>query len=267
MATPFPGMDPYLEHPDLWRDVHHRLIVALADDLAPRLRPRYRVKVEVRVYAAMPDKLGFIGVPDAGIIQVNEPALAYRTPTRPRTVELLVPDVVEEGYLEIQEVVSGEVITVIEILSPANKRSGEGRRFYETKRGLVLASATHLVEIDLLRAYQPMPASSNGSSTHYRILVSHSHHRPKADLYAFDVQEPIPTFPMPLRPAEEEPTIDLNQLLHDLYDRAGYDLSIDYHCQPVPPFEEEDAAWVEALLAPCHNTSENPTGMPPLAQP
>ena len=48
MPTPFPGMDPYLEHPDMWRDVHHRLIVTLADHLAPALRPRYRVKVEVR---------------------------------------------------------------------------------------------------------------------------------------------------------------------------------------------------------------------------
>lgn len=248
MPTPFPGMDPYLEHPDLWRDVHHGLIAALRDDLAPRLRPRYRVKVEVRVYAAMPDKLGFIGVPDVGIIQVNEPVIAYHTPTRPRTVELLVPEVIEEGYLEIQELASGEVITVIEILSPANKRPGEGRRFYEIKRGLVFASATHLVEIDLLRAYPPMPASGNGSSTHYRILISRAHVRPQGDLYAFDVQEPIPTFPLPLVYGDDEPPVDLNQLLHDLYDRAGYDLSIDYRRQPAPPFEGEDAAWVEALL-------------------
>jgi hypothetical protein len=243
-------MDPYLEHPDLWRDVHHRLIATLADDLAPRLRPRYRVKVEVRVYAAMPDKLGFLGVPDVGIIQINEPVVAYRTPTRPRRVELLMPDVIEEGYLEIQEVASGQVITVIEILSPANKRPGEGRRFYEMKRGLVLASATHLVEIDLLRAHQPMPASGDGQSTHYNILVSRSHRRPKADLYAFDVREPIPSFPLPLQSGEEEPEVDLNRILHDLYDRAGYDLSIDYRRPPAPPFQGEDAVWMEALLAP-----------------
>ena len=250
MPTPFPGMDPYLEHPDLWRDVHHGLIAAPRDDLAPRLRPRYRVKVEVRVYAAMPDKLGFIGVPDAGIIQVNEPALAYRTPTRPIAVELLVPDVIEEGYLEVQEVRSGEVITVIEILSPANKRPGERRRFYENKRGLVLTSATNLVEIDLLRAHQPMPVSGNGQSTHYRILVSRAHTRPQADLYGFDVQEPIPAFPLPLQPGEAEPVVDPNRILHDLYDRAGYDLSIDYRREPAPPFVEENAVWVENLLAP-----------------
>lgn len=86
MPTPFPGMDPYLEHPNLWRDVHHRLIAALADDLAPRLRPRYRVKVEVRVYAAMPDKLDFIGVPGAGILQVNKPAIALRRRRSPGTM-------------------------------------------------------------------------------------------------------------------------------------------------------------------------------------
>jgi hypothetical protein len=26
MPSPFPGMDPYLEAPELWPDVHHRLI-------------------------------------------------------------------------------------------------------------------------------------------------------------------------------------------------------------------------------------------------
>ncbi len=169
-------------------------------------------------------------------------------PLGPCAVELLVPDVVEERYLEIQEVMSGEVITVIEILSPANKRPGEGRRFYEFKRGIVFASATHLVEIDLLRAHQPMPVSGNGHPSHYRLLVSRAHLRPQADLYAFDVREPIPTFPLPLAYGDDEPLVDLNQLLHDLYDRAGYDLSIDYGREPRPPFEGEDAQWVAELL-------------------
>ena len=144
------------------------LIEALRDDLAPRLRPRYRVKVEVRTYLAEPDKLTFIGVPDVGAIRINEPPVTYAVPERPRVVEVPVPDRIEEGYLVVQEVMSGEVITVVELLSPTNKRPGEGRRKYETKRLAVLGSRTHLVEIDLIRAYEPMLVYGNGHHTHYR---------------------------------------------------------------------------------------------------
>ncbi|NEO03945.1 MAG: DUF4058 family protein, partial [Moorea sp. SIO3I7] len=37
--SPFPGMDPYVEHPSAWPNVHHRLITAIADSLAPQLLP------------------------------------------------------------------------------------------------------------------------------------------------------------------------------------------------------------------------------------
>ena len=43
MRTPFPGMDPYLEHPALWPDVHNRLIAAISDALTPLLAPRYYI--------------------------------------------------------------------------------------------------------------------------------------------------------------------------------------------------------------------------------
>src|SRR5215468_6146658 len=48
MKSPFPGMDPYLEHPSLWPDVHNRLITAVADDLSERVAPRYYVGLERR---------------------------------------------------------------------------------------------------------------------------------------------------------------------------------------------------------------------------
>lgn len=62
-------------------------------------------------------------------------------------------------------------------------------------------------------------------------------------MYAFNLRDPIPTFPLPLRPEDEEPVVDLSALLQELYDRAGYDLVVDYTADPVPPLEGEDAAW------------------------
>lgn len=37
MASPFPGMDPYLEDPTLWRGVHHYLIAIIAETLGDAL--------------------------------------------------------------------------------------------------------------------------------------------------------------------------------------------------------------------------------------
>lgn len=259
MPTPFPGMDPYLEHPDLWPDVHHRLIATIADSLGPLLRPKYRVLVETRTYRVEPGDITFIGRPDISVHpRLNEPATPYTVPGQARTVEVPVPDIVEEGYLSIRRVQDDEVITVLELLSPTNKRPGEGRRLYETKRLTILGTLTHLVEIDLIRAYEPMLVYGNGQDSHYRILVSRSNRRPKADLYVFNVQDPIPTFHLPLRRDDEEPLIDLGRLLHELYDRAGYDLSVDYTQDPVPPLEGEDAAWLAQLLAPWRQEAANP---------
>lgn len=50
MPSPFPGMNPYLAHPALWSGVHHRFITAIANDLAPQIRPKYIVAIEERVY-------------------------------------------------------------------------------------------------------------------------------------------------------------------------------------------------------------------------
>ena len=59
----------------------------------------------------------------------------------------------------------------------------------------------------------------------------------------------IPTFPIPLRPGETEPTLPLNHILHELYDQGGYDLIIDYRQPPQPPLSEADAAWARQLVA------------------
>ncbi|MEW6048357.1 MAG: DUF4058 family protein, partial [Bacillota bacterium] len=143
-----------------------------------------------------------------------------------------VPVEIHERYIESRRPGTDEPVTVIEILSPDSKRPDEARTAYESKRAQVLASQIHLVEIDLLRAYGAMPMTPEPRGAHYRILVSRSRERPKARLYAFSVRQPIPEFPLPLDPSEPEPTIRLGLLLADLYDRAGFDLRIDYARAP-----------------------------------
>jgi hypothetical protein len=244
-------MDPYLEHPTLWPGVHNGLIAALQLSLAPQLRPQYYVAIEERLYITESDQRVFVGRPDLAIVGQTAAETALRpsssTPSV-LTVQVPLPDEVRETYLEVRETGTDDVVTVLEILSPTNKRPGRGRRIYEDKRLEVLASRTHLVEIDLVRAGEPMPITGTGSATDYRLLVSRGDCRPNATLYAFGVRQPIPPFPLPLKPADQEPTVDIGRILHDLYDRASYDLRLDYAGEPHPPLASAESAWADQLL-------------------
>ena len=102
------------------------------------------------------------------------------------------------------------------------------------------------MEIDLLRAGKPIPVIGNGSRSHYRILVSRGDRRPNAHLYALSVRQPIPVFLLPLRPGDQEPLVDIGRLIHELYDRASYDLWVDYSGNPDPPLAAEDTVSADS---------------------
>ncbi|MDJ0728935.1 MAG: DUF4058 family protein [Crocosphaera sp.] len=255
MPSPFPGMNPYLEHPEIWPGVHLLLIATLAESLSPQLRPNYSVSVEVRMYETSGEQSLLVGIPDVSIENLTDDRekqasqVAVSTPSsQPMRVIVPVPETIKQGYLEIREVTSKEVITAIEVLSPVNKRKGKGRQAYISKRERVLASSTHLVEIDLLRGWEPMPLIGNTVANHYHILVSRGDCRPMADLYGFNLEDPIPCFSLPLRKGDSEPIINLQELLNDIYDRTAYDLKLDYRSDPVPPLSTTDQAWVNGLL-------------------
>ena len=64
MASPFPGMDPYLEQPAFWSSFHTRFMVAIADELDSQIFPKYYVDVETRTYLDDEDNESLVGVPD-----------------------------------------------------------------------------------------------------------------------------------------------------------------------------------------------------------
>ncbi|MEO1353877.1 MAG: DUF4058 family protein [Cyanobacteria bacterium J06635_15] len=248
MPSPFPGMNPYLESPALWSEVHSWLIVELARMLNVSITPKYRAAVEKRVY----EEAILVGVPDVSVVRQQadarvEPPTSTMTLSQPVLVKLPELEATIERYLEIREVSTGEVVTVIEILSPKNKRSGQGRNQYLSKRNKVLSSQSHLVEIDLLRGGDPLPMDYAETSD-YRVLVSQVEQRPLAQLYPSDLRSPLPCFTMPLRSDDEEPVVDLNALMQIVYQSAALDLTIDYRQQPVPPLEQTDFKWIQSLV-------------------
>lgn len=255
MPSPFPGMDPYLEHPTFWSSFHSRLLVAIADTIGLQLRPHYYVEVETRTYLDEDDEV-FVGVPDTLVMspqkaqsELDATEAVVLTQNRPQQVQLPMTIEVRERFLEVREIGTDAVIAAIEVLSPKNKRAGVGRTVYERKRRTVLNSLSHLVEIDLLRGGRPM-AIIGGVRSQYRILVSRAENRPTADLYGFNLREAIPLFLLPLKPQDPDLGVDLQSIFTGVYDRASYDLRLpDDRPVPPPALSEADQQWVETILA------------------
>ncbi|MEM6714554.1 MAG: DUF4058 family protein [Cyanobacteria bacterium P01_D01_bin.6] len=250
MPSPFPGMDPYLEKPTLWPEVHYWMITAIAIYLTDTLSDRYRTAVEQRVYLAENTENILIGIPDVAVAaQTNTELTNTATLQRssPRRVRLPMPQEVKERYLEIRDIETETVITVIEILSPKNKTKGSGFDAYQRKRQQILASATHLVEIDLLRKGTSPPVEDN-IDTDYRVIVSRSLQRPEAELYDFNLPDSLPTIAIPLADDDADCALDLQNTLNQVYQRGRYHLAINYSLPCEPTLNEEDTAWAREIL-------------------
>jgi hypothetical protein len=251
-------MDPWLERSPLWLDFHNTMTIAIRDALVPQVDPRYFVQVEARTTVLMasgqerlirPDVTVTTGESRSGPRTAVPMAADQGTSIAEVTLPAEVIDEVEEMYLEVYSLPDHALVTVIELLSPTNKFTAEGRAEYLRKRREVLAARVNFVEIDLLRGGEPMPLKEPAPASDYRILVSHTPHRPRAQLHSFSYREPIPSLSVPLLPGDAEPVVDLSATLHAVIERARYYRVIDYTKPPVPPLRPEDEPWAAAIVA------------------
>src|SRR5437868_470418 len=73
MKSPFPGMDPYLEEPNLWQDVHLSLVIAMRAQLNARLPTNYVARADKYVWIHEPDAASRTRVrPDAYIVKHSD---------------------------------------------------------------------------------------------------------------------------------------------------------------------------------------------------
>jgi hypothetical protein len=256
-------MDPYLEAPEHWRGVHHGLITYIRDDLQPLLRPHYRADMDERLVVswvnlesrdiypdvfirptsgllpAWTDTGGGVAVAEREVLVADEPL------TLPR-------EELQEAFLKIRDVRNGEVVTIIEILSPTNKSEvGGGRSQYLEKQEEVLASNVNLVEIDLLRGGErtaALPPKPLRVPYQYMVCVQRAARRDRVEVYPFTVRQRLPRVRIPLRPPDPDVVLDLPTLFTRCYDNGDYRTWIDYHAEPDPPLDPEDAAWADTLL-------------------
>lgn len=265
IASPFPGMDPYLEAPAIWHSLHTRLITLWADQLTAELAPTYIANLETEIVIDTIDTgtnggsnggstdRKMIALPD---VAVRKPDSSAKGITGVETVAIAplqyhIPMPIERRLTRVQIVhrEREKLVAVIELLSPVNKRPGEKRQKYLRKRTRYLESSVHLVEIDLLRQWERMPLEEELPGCDYLILVSDANKRPTVDVWPIGVRDVLPVIPIPLLHPDPPVILNIGEALRIAYVRARYDLQVDYNQPPKPQLSPEDRLWATALIA------------------
>lgn len=269
MPSPFPGMDPYLEDPVVWPDFHNSLAGRLRDALNLELSEQYYAQLEIRPEIGLFDEEERRGtiIPDVSVRETDRQRNGGVAVAEPRielsnSVDILLMDEpVELCSVNIHDARSHQVVTLIEILSPSNKRAGKDRDSFLQKRANVLESEASLVEIDLLRKGSRLwdhPEVTRKLRTlkprpDYLVLVNRGWERgPDFRLQAFPISLPdvLPVIPVPLRREQVELTLDLQYIFQQVYDNGPYRRgAVDYSAAPKPELEMPLQTWAHERIS------------------
>lgn len=255
MPSPFPGMNPWMEAPELWPGVHAALISEIRSRLNATMPPKYFADVEERVFLCdTDDPMIRLIVPDVTVRELTPPNFLENNSTATATItpalHARVADLqITERRIVIRSSDLQTIVTVIEILSPANKLQGSaGRVSYLSKRRELMQSQAHFIEIDLLRAgsrAEPVPGMGRRD---YLIWLSRSQDRMHVDYWPTPLESPLPTIPVPLLPHDHDVTLNMQMVLHDVYDRSGYVRRLDYSQSiPAPTLADGQIEWLRGL--------------------
>jgi hypothetical protein len=251
-------MDPFLERH--WRDVHVSLIAFSRGQLNRQLAPPLRARAEERVYIETEDEKVERG-PDVFIVE-QSPAAAGGEASKPAAGGTMVEPVilhlaaesVVERFLEIVDAGSGDkVITVIEFLSPSNKRPGEGQEAYLAKRKEYRAAQVNIVEIDLTRSgsrhgllpVRRIPRARRGFT--YLASIRRAARPNELEAYPIPLQARLPAIPIPLRSTDPEIRLDLQAVIDLAYEEGHYDM-LDYTRPLEPPLTPGEQEFVQRVL-------------------
>jgi hypothetical protein len=214
-------MDPYLEDDGLWPVFHHQLVMCLYQILLPGLVDRYRARVAQRRYA---------------------------------TEQALFTSVVREEHhedlVEVRQRSDGRLITLLEVVSPANKTTTSGREAYLAKRREGRNAKANLVEIDLVLQGAPtLEYSRDGlPDWDYAVTVTRATQPERFEIYTATLQKRLPRFRLPLAVDDRDTVLDLHTAFTRCYDQGGFAAKIDYKRDPATPLADEDRRWLDDVL-------------------
>ncbi len=253
MASPFPGIDPFIESQGLWPDFHATFINYMRECLADVLPSAYEVRIDERVnFIQVQDQTVQRIRPDVSVAKVDSESSA---PTHSGSVVTLqpvtLPETIEEevrqAYIEIINRLDRTLVTILEVLSPSNKTQ-PGREVYQAKRGAIIQQPIHLVELDFLRAGQRHRFARELPPGDYYAMVSRVEQRFNCDVYAWSIQQSLPSIPVPLAAPDPDVTLGLQSVYDLTFERGRYARSIRYDQPLVPALDEKHQNWLNNLL-------------------
>lgn len=217
MPCPFPGMDPYLEDPALWPAFHRQFVAFLDWTLLPGLTARYQAVIAQRCYTEAPGS-------GAGERQ--------------------------EDYVKVCQTGDGRLVTLVDVVSPANKTTEAGRQAYLDCRQRAKEAGASLVEIDLVLAGRPtLDYCREGlPDWNYAVTVTRSSTPDRYEIYTTTLAKRLPRFRLPLAGDDADRVFDLQAVLTRCHDEGGYANRIDYTRDPSAPLSEQDRLWLDETL-------------------
>jgi hypothetical protein len=265
MPSPIPGMDPFLEDPAVFPDLHDSLIFCLREALNARLPEPYYAGIGSRIWVqSSQQRIG----PDVKVLHPQQTvhggipaggggvAVAEAVVAEPLVVHIPREEV-RETFLEIYAEPGGtRLVTTVEVLSLSNKSPGaHGRDLYLQKQQELLNRRVHLVEIDLLRGGEhttavPLEeAVAKAGIFHYHVCI-HRFDRPEDYfLYPIRLGRRLPAIAIPLLPGDDPVSVDLQAVLDRCYDTGRYRRRVRYgNSVLVPPLPAEQEEWLKRLL-------------------
>ncbi len=221
MPSPLPGMDPYLEDARLWPEFHRQLVACLYQILLPTIADRYRARIVTRDY-------------------VTETALFTS----------VIRDEHSEDGIEIRRRGDSRLTTLIEVVSPTNKTTADGRAAYLRSRQAAQRASANVVEIDLVLQGEPtLEYSRDGlPDWDYAVTVTRATQPERYEIYTATIQKRLPKFRLPLGADDRDTVVDLQAAVARCYDQNEFELQIDYASDPPVPLDDSDRRWLEEVL-------------------
>lgn len=221
MPSPFPGMDPFLEQDKYWPTFHYNLLNVLFQVVTPGLVERYRARVIERTYTVE--------------------HVLFTSVTREEH---------REPFLEIRQRSDHKLVALIEAVSPANKTTALGRQMFLDKRAEAVRHRANIIEIDLVLDGQRMHDFSRENLPHwdYNVVVTRAPRPDQFELYTANLDKRLPRFKLPLATDDRDLVVDLQAVLHRVYDQGDFGSSVDYQRDPATKLSAEQKTWLDKFL-------------------
>jgi hypothetical protein len=257
MKNPFPGMNPWLE--DYWSDIHVSLLVYAADRLASNLPPSLHARVDERLPTDVRQEKPREYLPDVAPTESRNLPASPAVGVAVAKAQAAEPEIVDLSEITLRrlEIVDSRehVITVMEVHSPTNKDSFEGRSEWCRKREDYLSGGINLVELDLLRRggwvlpnrwlVEPLPPPDR---VYYHACLTRPPRVNRHEFYTTPLRQRLPAIRVPLRRSDADAALDLQSLFDQCFERGHYATQIRYDKPLHPPLPEEEAAWAREIL-------------------